>query len=219
MKYMIKIVRSLMTSLAVILDRLTKGRLRPNHITVLSLLGHVIFFCLLVSPVFDNPSPRLAAVVLIVFGLMDALDGALARVQKTSSLQGMYADAVSDRLKEVIVFSALALFILDHPSYNSHDAWLAVAAVGFSALVSYTKAKGEMAVSTLNKKINPQELNRLFGDGLARYEVRMTLVIIGLVFPVLPQILWIIIVLTAGTALYRFVRIYRYLKRAEHGAH
>jgi phosphatidylglycerophosphate synthase len=213
MKYITTLVRSYMLKLAVLLNRLTRGRLQPNHITLISLLGHVLFFFLLV-PFDGSPSPRIAAIVLVVFGLMDALDGALARVQKSSSLQGMYADAVSDRLKEVIVMSALALFLTNHPSYVSQDAWLAVTALGFSMLVSYTKAKGEMAASGLKNSPATQELNRLFGDGFARYEIRMTLVIIGLIFPILPQVLWAIIILTAFTALYRFVVIYRYIKQA-----
>ena len=214
MKYITTFVRSLMVKLAVVLDRITKGHLKPNHITLISLLGHVLFFLLLVPLFVSAPSPRVAALVLVLFGLMDALDGALARVQKSSSIEGMYADAVSDRLKEVIVFTALSLLLINHPAYHSQDAWLAVAALGFSALVSYTKAKGEMAVAGLNKKTNTQELNRLFGDGFARYEVRMTLVVIALLFPVLPQMLWVIIVLTAATACYRFFTIYRYLKQA-----
>lgn len=203
-------VRSLMIYPARFVNYLSRGHIKPDHITAISLLGHLAVFWALAwnAPV---SSPRLAALFLIVFGLMDSLDGALARLQHRSSLSGMFNDAVSDRLKEVIVYFSVAMFVFNHPDYYQSDSLLAVLALGFSALVSYAKAKGEMAVASLGKT-NAQTLNRLFGDGIARYEVRMALIVVGLLFPVMPQVLHTVIALTFLTAMWRFARITRYLK-------
>lgn len=207
-----KTVRSWMLVPANVINKISRGHVTPDHITILSVLGHFAIFIVLT---LDNyPAPRLAALLLVIFGLMDSLDGALARIQHTASARGMFHDAVSDRMKEVILYIALASFISVHPDYNQRDIVLAVVALGTSMLVSYTKAKGEMAIASL-KYSEPQTLNRLFSDGIARYEVRMFLIVIGLLFPILPQILWVIILLTTITTITRFLKISRYIKKQE----
>jgi hypothetical protein len=81
---------------------------------------------------------------------------------------------------------------------------------GTSLLVSYTKAKGEMALS--QRKINPQELNRLFSSGLASYETRTVLLIVGLIFAVLPQILIVLLFANTYTCIYRVIKVSKELR-------
>lgn len=196
-------VRVLMTSVAKGLNKLFRGKLKPSHITTLSLVGHIpaawaLWTC----------RPLLAAGLIAFFGLLDALDGALAREQGTASKLGMFYDAVTDRLKEIIIYSGLAVYTAKH--VNNVDPWLVVAVAGTSILVSYVKAKGEMAISA--KSHDKQALNRAFSNGLSRYEVRMVVLIAGLIFTdFLGPILRLMVALNLFTAAGRFLEIARIL--------
>lgn len=196
-------VRNTMTHFAIFLNHVTAGKLKPAHVTVISLLGHVpVVWALLTY------RPILAAVLLAFFSLMDALDGALARTQNSTSLSGMYFDAVSDRLKEVIVLSALAVFASN--TIDSDITWQIVAVMGTSMLVSYTKAKGEMAIA--GEKIDTQKLNRIFGGGLASYEIRVVALVIGLLFGWIAYVLPILLVANSITIATRFLKVSKYLR-------
>jgi CDP-diacylglycerol---glycerol-3-phosphate 3-phosphatidyltransferase len=196
-------VRAAMVHVARILNRITRGKIKPSHITTLSLLGHIpAAWALWYS------KPVLAAGLIAVFGLMDALDGALAREQKSASKMGMFFDATTDRLKEVVVYSGLAVYVAKHQS--EIDAWVVPALIGTSLLVSYVKAKGEMAIST--DAHDKQLLNRAFSQGIASYEVRMALLILGLVATRwLSPVLNILIALNLVTAAVRFLEVARLL--------
>lgn len=200
-KSVVDYLRKKMLIVARILNNLSKGKIKPNHITILSLLGHIpVAIALIVG------EPIVAALLLAFFSSLDSLDGALARVQKSPSLSGMYYDAVSDRLKEIIVFSGLAAYLNEFYTYNY--GWLVVAALGTSLLVSYTKAKGEMAISdNTNKEIDAQKVNVIFSGGLSSYEVRVILILIGLFFAVLPQVLVVLLVANAYTIIIRVINV------------
>ena len=144
-----------------------------------------------------------AAILLVIFGLFDALDGSLARLQKKASNAGMLLDASTDRMKEIILYtgSAFALVNMAKPYWA---VW-AVAACGSSICVSYVKAKGETAVA--GGKLTANEVNRLFQDGLGRFEIRMALLVIGLVLGRLGIILVIITILSTYTTLERLIKI------------
>ena len=202
MKFITSYVRKAMTHVAVFLDRITHGKLKPTHVTVISLLGHVPVVWALVTS-----HPILAAVLLAFFSLMDALDGALARTQNSASITGMYFDAVSDRLKEVIVLSALAVFAFN--TIDSPVTWQIVAVAGTSLLVSYTKAKGEMAIA--GEGLDAQKLNRIFGGGLASYEIRVAALVIGLLFGWIAYVLPLLIVANSITIATRVLKVSKYL--------
>lgn len=201
MSKVVAFIRSVMFHVAGFIDYWTKGKIKPSHITALSLAGHVPVALALIAG-----RPVLAAVYLAIFAGLDALDGSLARVQGSSSRAGMFFDAVSDRAKEVILYSALAVFTFNHLGVDL--VWQIVALCGSSLLVSYTKAKGEMAVSGSH---DAQKLNRLFGIGIASYEIRMVVVIIGLVFNLLSSLLPLLIALNSLTIAMRFLVISKYL--------
>lgn len=199
-------VKVMMTQLAKILNKLFNGKLKPSHITTLSLVGH-----LPVAWALYDSRPVLAGILIVCFGLLDSLDGALARVQGTASKFGMFYDAVTDRLKEVIVYSGLAIYVSNN--VPELDVWVVVAVAGTSLLVSYVKAKGEMAVSTKNHDV--QELNRAFGGGIARYEIRMAILVIGLTVGFLAPLLRLIVALNLFTASSRFLEIANLLMKED----
>jgi CDP-diacylglycerol--glycerol-3-phosphate 3-phosphatidyltransferase len=200
------IVRGWMRHIARLLNRLTGGRLSPNAVTIIGLLAHLPIAWLIANGDF-----WWAAGLLVVFGLFDALDGELARLQQRASSAGMLLDATTDRMKETALYCgvAYALIASDRPV----DAVWAVAACGASLCVSYVKAKGETAVS--GGTLTPNEINRLFQDGLLRFEVRMTLLVIGLVTGWLAGVVIVIAVLSSFTAIDRLVRITQKLQTSE----
>jgi phosphatidylglycerophosphate synthase len=190
-------VRSIMYRIAKGLNIVSRGKLSPNAVTWTGLIMH-----LPIAVLIGVGKNELAAVLLVVFGLFDALDGALARIQKKTSNAGMLLDASTDRMKEVLLYSgaAYALASLDRP----HMAAWAVAACGASICVSYIKAKGETAVKDSN--LSPNEINRLFSDGLFRFQVRMLILAIGLLSN---QILIAVIVIAVCSTLTAFERLYK----------
>ena len=142
-----------------------------------------------------------AALLLVIFGLFDALDGSLARLQGKASNAGMLLDASTDRIKEVLLYSGVA-YSLVQQDLAYFTPWV-VAACGASLTVSYVKAKGETAV----KGLPANEVNRLFQDGLMRFEIRMFILVLGLVSNRLPLAIIVIAITSTYTALARLVMI------------
>lgn len=197
-----KLVRLFMTRVAKDLDKLSGGRISPNMITIVGLLSHIPIAWLIATNQYV-----LAAILLIIFGLFDTLDGSLARLQKRDSLTGMLLDASTDRFKEVMLYAgaAYSFISLGQP----YAAVWAVIACGASLSVSYVKAKGETAVA--KSKLTATEVNRLFQDGLLRFEIRMFVLVIGLLSGRLILAVMVIAVLSTITALERLIKISRKL--------
>lgn len=195
-----------MALLAAILHEVSRGKLSPNAVTILALIMHVPIAWLIATN-----HHWWAALLLLVFGLFDALDGALARLQKKAGNAGMLLDATTDRMKETALYCGVAYSLLSS-SHPKMAVW-AVAACGASLCVSYVKAKGETAVSDSN--LTPNEINRLFQDGLLRFEIRMTILIVGLVFDQLAIAVIAIAVFSTYTAFERLIKISKYLLSAK----
>lgn len=199
-------VRAGMRRVARALNTLSRGKLSPNTVTLFGFAMHIPIAYLIAVQHF-----YWAAGLLVLFGLFDALDGELARLQKRASSAGMVLDASTDRMKEVLLYSggAYALVAQGRPSLA---VW-AVAACGASLCVSYVKAKGETAVK--DSKLTPNEINRLFADGLMRFEVRMAVLVVGLIANQLAGAIVIIALSSALTAMARLARITRNLSTRE----
>ena len=198
-------VRSLIAKFARLIDGFSAGRITPNFVTYFGLVGFLLVGYLII--VNQN---ILAAIFLIIFGLFDTLDGELARLQKTDSPKGMLLDASTDRLKEVILFAALAFQIVSR-YHQPIDALVVVLALGTSILISYVKAKGEAILANQDKNISHQQLNRIFGGGLMSYEFRTLIIIIALFFNLIIPALMVLIILGTYTYLSRFLIISKYL--------
>ena len=191
-------IKALMSALAITLNKATGGKLSADVITLIGLFSHIPIAWLIAIQ-----KNYLAAGLLVFFGLFDSVDGALARAQKKSSSRGMLLDASTDRIKEVILYIG-ASSALVASGYASWAGW-AVAACGASLVVSYVKAKGETAIS--DKKLSPSDINRIFADGIMRYEIRMFVLIVGLLTNTLRYALVFIAVTSAITAIGRFHKI------------
>ncbi len=201
-----KLIRRGARSVAQLLNGLSGGKLSPNMVTIVGLLMHAPIAVLIATQ-----HNWWAAGMLVVFGLFDTLDGELARLQDRASAAGMLLDASTDRMKEVLLYSgaAYALVLGAHPT----TAVWAVVACGASICVSYVKAKGEAAVAASGTRLTHAELNRLFSGGLLSFEIRMALLVVGLLVNQLTIVLVVIALLASFTAVQRLVLISKQLIR------
>ena len=195
-------VKAVMHQVAKGLNHLSGGRISANAITLVGFFMHFPIAYYIATGEF-----YLAAGLLVVFGLFDSLDGALARLQHKASNAGMLLDASTDRMKEVILYTGAAYGLVQTGQAN-WSVW-AVVACGASLCVSYVKAKGETAVA--GGSLSANEVNRLFQDGFGRFEVRMFLLIIGLLADQLATVLVVIALLSTYTAFERLIKISRKL--------
>jgi phosphatidylglycerophosphate synthase len=141
----------------------------------------------------------------LLFGLLDGIDGAVARVSGQTSKFGAYLDAMCDRYYEAFVLISAA---------HVTGYWLPAAAVLTGALLtSYAKARAAMEVSVTNSE---------WPDFMERTE-RSVIFVVGLfVSQVIPKqffgrdlFYWTLILLAAGTHLTAFQRIFRARKLIE----
>lgn len=185
-----------MQPLAKLLNRLSGGRLSPNVITLTSLVMHVPIAWLISQGYYGY-----AAILLVVFGLFDALDGALARVQGSESKRGMLLDSVTDRVKEVMLYTGAAVSFVELG--RTDLVYWTVIACGASLCVSYVNAWGEV----LSRGQHANVINQTFRGGLARFEVRIIMLLVGLVTNQLVSAIIAIAVLSSITLFQRLVQI------------
>ncbi len=193
-------IRSVMRRIAKVLNTITGGKLSPNTITLIGLMGH-----LLVGYMIAVGLVRWAAVPLVVFGLFDTLDGELARLQKRVSSVGMLLDSVTDRMKEVILYTGIVYFLV-HQNLSTFAIW-AIVAMGGSLVTTYVNAWGEVVLS--NSNIVHTKVNKAFRGGLS-FEVRMFLLLVALLSDRLPLFVVVMAFLSWITV---FQRLYTVIKR------
>jgi CDP-diacylglycerol--glycerol-3-phosphate 3-phosphatidyltransferase len=111
-------------------------RVRPDTLTVMGwtlALGAAVLFGLGYA--------RVAGLVMLLGGLFDALDGAVARETNRMSSFGAFLDSTLDRLSEAAIFVGLMFFYAG--TNRPYEALLAGVAMTFSLLTSYTRARAE----------------------------------------------------------------------------
>jgi phosphatidylglycerophosphate synthase len=194
-------VKRQMLRLAKVSNKLSRGRITANHLTFISLGMHVVIAALIAQGSFV-----FGATLLVIFGLFDALDGELARLQGTAGTKGMLLDSVTDKMKEIILYIGVSYAFVDM-NLAFYAVW-AVAACGSSLLVSYVNAWGEVVMA---RRPDDSRINQAFRGGLMRYEVRMFVLVVGLLVERLPATVAVIAVLSSLTAIERLVTIRRQL--------
>ena len=111
-------------------------RVRPDTLTVLGwalAIGSAVLFGLGYA--------QIAGAGMLLAGLFDALDGAVARESNRMSAFGAFLDSTLDRLSESAIFVGIVFFYADAGS--SYGALLAGVAMSFSLLTSYARARAE----------------------------------------------------------------------------
>jgi archaetidylinositol phosphate synthase len=110
----------------------------PNALTIMGLIASFISALCYISWRTNRLFLPLAGTLILLSGLIDAIDGVLARSTGRVSVFGGFLDSVSDRYSDAVVLSAVVYADLCHP------AWGLAAIVG-SLMVSYTRARAEAA--------------------------------------------------------------------------
>jgi phosphatidylglycerophosphate synthase len=114
-------------------ERLLVGRVSPNFVTALSLLA-----CLLTGLAAATGHLAWAVWLYVAGGILDVLDGRIARLDGKQTAAGGLFDSVSDRWGELFVFMGYAWYLHQTP-------WMLAVfgACGASMMVSYTRARAE----------------------------------------------------------------------------
>jgi CDP-diacylglycerol--glycerol-3-phosphate 3-phosphatidyltransferase len=124
------------TPQALMRERLIESRLTPNAISLTGFALNLAAAGLIVGRQFF-----LAGLAFIVGSVMDTLDGRYSRMSGKGTPFGAFLDSTLDRLEEGIVLTAVAAYFASR--HNQVAVAAVVAAVLFSLMVSYTRARAE----------------------------------------------------------------------------
>ena len=185
-------VRGIFRGLVMAIARpLAKRGASPDSITYLSLL-FAMFACILLPL---TQIQFLFGILVFITGLLDGVDGAVARLNESSSPSGGLTDSVVDKVAEALILTGIALAFPGMTFLGlSISMWVLIALFGW-LMTSYTRARAEgLGVTDLD-----------IGVG-ARSERLLTLVIFSLVGFVLWGLVVVAImgVCTAGYRLYHY---------------
>src|SRR5215831_4769606 len=115
--------------------------LTPNMATLLGFL-----FSCVTAVVLATGNLRIGAVMVLLSGAFDMVDGALARVRNQKTVFGAFFDSTLDRFSEGLVLLGLIAYALTAQPALPHRVWIVclayVAGLG-SLMVSYTRARAE----------------------------------------------------------------------------
>jgi CDP-diacylglycerol---glycerol-3-phosphate 3-phosphatidyltransferase len=179
---------------------LARHNVTADMLTYIGLLLHVV-----AVPVILTGHFVWASVIFGVAAVCDALDGAVARAGVGATRAGAFLDSTTDRISELLVFGALAMYMA------SQDRWLesglVLVAMGAGQLVSYTRARAE-------------SLGVECTVGLMSRPERIVVLIAGLLFAgwhlggvsMLTIAVWMLAVLTPLTVIQRMLHVLRKLR-------
>jgi phosphatidylinositol phosphate synthase len=138
---------------------------------------------------------RVGFLFLLLTGIPDALDGAVARASGTGSDRGAFFDSVSDRLTDALLFGGVTWYLASNEP--GRIMMLPVAIMALAMFISYQRAKAE-------------SLGFDAKGGIMERAERIIVLALALLFSeFLIAILWVMLVLTAVTAVQRFVKVWR----------
>jgi CDP-diacylglycerol---glycerol-3-phosphate 3-phosphatidyltransferase len=130
---------------------------------------------------------------LVATGVPDILDGTVARHSGRAGPRGAFFDSVCDRVSDAVLLGGVAWYLAGRGAYLPI---LALAAAALSMLISYERAKAE-------------SLGFSARGGLMERAERLVLLGAGLAFGILVPVLWVMVALSAFTAIQRFVMVWR----------
>jgi CDP-diacylglycerol--glycerol-3-phosphate 3-phosphatidyltransferase len=184
-------VKDLKPTVLAILRPLTTALIRSGiHPNALTMIGLAISVA--AGWIYGVGALGWAATVLLLAGLFDMLDGAVAREGQRMSRFGAFLDSNVDRYAEIVVFVGIVWrFRGDEVTQVA-----ALLAITGSLMVSYTKARAE-------------GLGQEVSGGLLQRPERIVLLALGTWFGVggLKVVLWILAVLTNLTSIQRMMLV------------
>ena len=143
----------------------------------------------------------IGAILFGLFGLIDVLDGTMARMLGTAGPWGAFLDSTLDRISDAAVICALVYFYINANSENSNLATVAgIVALVMSLMTSYARAKAESLDATCTVGIAERAERNLI--------IWIALLISALVSDVMPYALVLLASVSTITVIQRilFVR-------------
>ena len=137
----------------------------------------------------------IGVVLLTIGGLMDTLDGVVAKAAGTASKKGAFFDSVADRVADALIFGGVAWYLAS--GSQPRLAVLPFAILGVSAVISYERAKAESLGYDAK------------GGLMERAERLILLGIALLIHVILVPLLGLLLALSVFTAVQRFVKVWR----------
>ena len=116
---------------------LSKKGIKPNALTLINLALNIIAAYVIATGHFF-----LGGVLVLVAGLFDLLDGALARFTKQTTKFGAILDSTVDRISEAALLCGLLIWYLPQEGASLKIVLIFVVLIG-SFLVSYIRARAE----------------------------------------------------------------------------
>ncbi len=192
--------------------KLIQLKLEPNHITIIGLITSVI------AGISFAFSPFAGGLLTWLTGLLDTLDGSVARTTGQEKQFGAFLDSVLDRYTELVIYLGI-WFYFYREGYSGPLLSVVVLLMLFGSLmVSYTRARAE-------------GLGQRCLVGLLQRGERIILIgLAGVLNPFVNRLLWtpdsrwlqditllvtllILVIGTNFTALWRFLHVLNNLRR------
>ncbi|HSB55921.1 MAG TPA: CDP-alcohol phosphatidyltransferase family protein [Gemmatimonadales bacterium] len=188
---------------------LLRSHIRPNTITTVAALLVVVS-----AAAFAYGWIRWGGVLLLLSGVVDTLDGQVARGAGMVSKFGAFYDSTLDRVGDGATFIGIAIYLLRAPGvgWRIETAALCMIAVLSSLLVSYARARAE-GLGIECKVGLVQRAERLIAIG-----VPSVLVGAGPKGEVLQVIVAVLALLSTVTVVQRFVYVYQVTKDGRTGS-
>lgn len=169
--------------------QIKKSGITADHLTTLGLV-----MALGAATAIALGSFKLAFLLVVLTGIPDLLDGAVAKASGTAGPRGAFFDSVIDRVTDALLFGAVAVY---YSRENPGLVWLPVLVMASASWVSYLRAKAEA-------------LGFDARGGLIERAERFILFCLGLLFPfILAWVLGVMAVLNLVTCVQRFVKVWR----------
>ena len=168
---------------------LVRLHLRPNHLTLIG-LG----ISLVAAAAFVTGHIRTGGALLLLAGLCDFFDGALARASGMVTPFGAFLDSVIDRYSDIVIVLAIVVLFVRIP--HTRGALVAMAGLVGTVMVSYTKARAASigVECTIGFMERPE---------------RMICLIVGALGDLLEPALWVLAIFANLTALQRIAFTWR----------
>jgi len=116
---------------------LSKSGITPNMLTLMNLALNIVAAYVIVTGHF-----LLGGVLILVSGLFDLLDGALARFTKQTTKFGAVLDSTADRISEAATLCGLLIWYIPQGEATLEIVLVLCVLIG-SFLVSYIRARAE----------------------------------------------------------------------------
>jgi CDP-diacylglycerol--glycerol-3-phosphate 3-phosphatidyltransferase len=116
---------------------LSKSGITPNALTLINLALNIVGAYVVATGHF-----LLGGVLVLVSGLFDLLDGALARFTKQTTKFGAILDSTVDRISEAAILCGLLIWYVPQEGTNLKIIFIFIVLIG-SFLVSYIRARAE----------------------------------------------------------------------------